>query len=59
MLLLEVLSQMYDYEITSLFVIRDSNVWSKEVISYEDKDGFSKSNFMIINQGLNKFYKKV
>jgi hypothetical protein len=40
---------------------REPNVWSKESINYDSVGAgmFSKTNFMLINQGLTKFYKKV
>jgi len=35
-------------------------MWSKESIEEDTSgSGFSKTNFMLINQGLAKFYKKV
>jgi hypothetical protein len=42
---------------------REPKVWSKESIEQSDGSGsaggFLKTNFMLINQGLTKFYKKV
>eukprot|EP00347_Sterkiella_histriomuscorum_P002734 403367011 len=44
-IILEVLNQM------------DGVIWPKELISYKETT-FSKENFILINQGLTKFYKK-
>ncbi|CDW87765.1 protein hook homolog 1 [Stylonychia lemnae] len=54
-IILEVLSQMQIFRLKKVY--RDGSIWPRELISY-DECSFSKANFILINQGLTKFYKK-